>query len=176
MDGRWYPVVVSALIVGCGGDVDTGHPDATGGQMAAYYGIRVFTGGSAGIDTGMPTETGGVIGMFYGPPLVTGGTSTGGTASTGGASSTIDIRACLADSDCTQCVYITAPSNSGECDHALGCCGGQVMNKETCTANQAAWEANCSGQGYSPPDCPCIIDLGCSFSCKSDECGYWCSS
>lgn len=144
MDKRWYPVAVSALIVGCAGDVDSGSPAATGGYSAGYYGVRISSGGSPGIDAG-----------------------------TGGSTSTVDVRACQADSDCTQCVYITAPSNSGECPNALGCCGGQVMNQETCNWNQGAWEANCSGQGYTAPICPCILPVSNTLSCKNGECGFW---
>ena len=107
MDKLWYPVAVSALIVGCGGDVDAGSPAATGGQVSVYYGVSVFTGGSAGIDTGYPTNTGGLVAIEYGPVQITGGSSStsggaaglGGIDATGGATSTIDVRACLADSD-----------------------------------------------------------------------------
>ena len=167
MDKRWYPVAVSALIVSCGGDVDSGSPAATGGYSAGYYGVRISSGGTPGIDTGTPAETGGVAMVHYGPAIVT-----------GGSTSTVDVRACQADSDCTQCVYITAPSNSSECANALGCCGGQVMNQETCNWNQGAWEANCSGQGYTPPICPCIspcasTSVSCSPSCQNGECGFW---
>ena len=178
MDKRWYPVAVSALIVGCGGDVDSGSPAATGGRASVYYGVSVSTGGTTGIDTGTPTETGGTNHVYYGPWPVTGGASTGGTAGSGGATTTVDVRACSADSDCTQCVYVTAPSNSGQCANALGCCGGQVMNQETCNWNQGAWEANCSGQGYTIPVCPCIstcasTSVSCGPSCKNGECGFW---
>ena len=171
MDKRWYPVAVSALIVGCGGDVDSGSPAATGGYPAAYYGVSISTGGTVGIDTGGPTESGGVIAIVYGPATVT-----GGNPSTGGATSVVDVTACSTDSDCTQCVYATAPSSSSECSNALGCCGGPVMNKETCNWDQGAWEANCAGQGYTMPMCPCPIRPSCSLSCQGGECGYWCSS
>jgi hypothetical protein len=176
MDKLWYPVAVSAMVVGCAGDVDSGNPAATGGYPAVFYGVSIFTGGAPGIDAGRPTETGGVIAMSYGPLLVTGGASTGGSASTGGATSTVDVRACRTDSDCTQCVYNTAPGKSSECPNTLGCCGGQVMNKETCNWNQGAWQANCSGQGYTIPDCLCLspcAGASCILSCKNGECGFW---
>ena len=165
MDKLWYSVAVSALVVGCGGDVDSGSPAATGGFPTVFYGVA--TGGTTGIDTGTPAETGGVAMVDYGPAIVT-----------GGSTSKIDVRACQTDSDCTQCVYITAPSNSGQCPNALGCCGGQVMNQETCNWNQGAWEANCSGQGYTVPMCPCIspcmgTGASCAPSCKNGECGFW---
>ena len=152
MDKLWYPVAVSALVVGCGADVDSGGPAATGGYPDVFYGVAA--GGTS----------------------ATGGSFNGGAASGGGATSVVDVRACVADSDCTQCVYITAPSNSGECANALGCCGGQAMNKETCNWNQRAWEANCSGQGYTAPICPCIPACGtasCAFVCTNGECGFW---
>lgn len=161
----WYPVAVSALVVGCGGSVDSGSPT---------------TGGVSGIDTGYPTETGGLFLGFYGPPPMGGASSTsggttslGGTTAVGGSTSTSDDQACTSDSDCTQCVYITAPSNSNQCTDALGCCGGQVINQTTCAINQAAWEANCSGQGYTIPICPCVSLANSTLSCKNGECGFW---
>ena len=165
MDKLWYPVAASILIVGCGGDVDTGSPAATGGQVSVYYGVSVFTGGSAGIDTGYPTDSGGLVAIEYGPVQATGGSSStsggansfGGAAATGGVTSAIDAGPCLADSDCVQCVYVTAPSTSGECANATVCCGGKLLSQATCAANQAAWEANCSGQGYQLPVCTCIL-------------------
>lgn len=161
MDKRWYPVAVSALIVGCGGDVNSG---------------GTATGGVSGIDTGYPTETGGLFLGFYGPPPTGGASSTsGGASSLGGsisAGGATYIRACSTDSDCTQCVYVTAPSNSSECTNALGCCGGQVMNTTTCATNQAAWEANCSNQGYPIPECPCVACASCTLSCTNGECGF----
>ncbi len=78
MDKRWYPVAFSVAIVGCGGDVDSGSPAATGGLPAAFYGIMISTGGSTGIDTGTPNATGGQIFMVdYGPVSVLGGGSVG---------------------------------------------------------------------------------------------------
>ena len=160
MDKLWYPVAVSALVAGCGGDVDSGNPAATGGYPTVFYGVA--TGGVSGIDTGTPADTGGFATVHYGPAIVT-----------GGSTSVVDVRACQTDSDCTQCVYITSPSNSGECPNALGCCGGQVMNQETCNRNQGAWEANCSGQGYTVPMCPCIQPASNTLTCKNGECGFW---
>lgn len=75
MDKRWYPVAVSALIVGCGGDVDTGSST---------------TGGSTGVDAGTPTAMGGTtsrIAVPYGPvPFHNGvsGSAYGGSSSLGG--------------------------------------------------------------------------------------------
>ncbi len=154
MDKLWYPVAVSALVVGCAGDVDSGSPAATGGLYPGFYGpLPIFTGGSSSTSGGA--------------------TSLGGTTAVGGSTSKVDVRACLADSDCTQCSYITAPSNSSECPNALGCCGGQVMNTTTCATNQAAWEANCSNQGYTIPECPCVACASCTLSCTNGECGFW---
>lgn len=143
-------VLGAIALTGCGGQIDT-----AGGTTSSASGGTSAVGGTA----------------------VMGGTAaTGGTASVGGSTSTIDVRACLADSDCTPCVYVTAPSNSGECANTLGCCGGQVMNQETCNWNQGAWEANCSGQGYTIPDCMCLspcAGASCTLGCKNGECGFW---
>ena len=76
MDKLWYPVAVSALIVGCGGDVDTSGPASSGG--------------STGVDTGTPTATGGFTGMIPVPygviPINSGGSSSayGGSSGFGG--------------------------------------------------------------------------------------------
>ena len=65
MDKLWYPVAFSALIVGCGGNVDTGS--------------STTTGGSTGVDTGTPSATGGLTVMIAVPygviPINTGGSS-----------------------------------------------------------------------------------------------------
>ena len=73
MDKLWYSVAVSALVVGCGGDVDSGSPAAAGGFPTVFYGVA--TGGTTGIDTGTPAETGGVAMVDYGPAIVTGGST-----------------------------------------------------------------------------------------------------
>ena len=139
-------ILWSVVLTGCGGQIDT-------------------ASGTTSSTTGGATATGGTS--------ATGGAYTGGNSPAGGASSTIDIRACLTDSDCTQCLYITAPSNPNQCDDALGCCGGQVMNTTTCATNQAAWEANCSGYGYTIQGCPCISCGTCTLGCKNGECGFY---
>ena len=79
MDKRWYPVAFSVAMVGCSGDVDNGHPGATGGSPAAFYGIMITTGGSQGIDAGKPTTTGGFNSVpYYGVISPTGGSSAAG--------------------------------------------------------------------------------------------------
>ncbi len=138
-------ILWSVVLMGCGGKTDAAH-----GTTSPSAGGTSATGGVSAI--------GGTI-------------TTGGNASR--LTSTTDVGACSTDSDCTQCVYITAPSNSSECPNALGCCGGQVMNQATCTANYGAWEANCSGQGYTIPICPCVARLNNTISCKNGECGFW---
>ena len=128
---------------------------------------------------GLVDASGELVSHASGGTTATGGTSatgwayTGGTSSLGGSTSTGDSRACTSDSDCTQCLYITAPSNSNQCTDALGCCGGQVMNATTCAGNQAAWEANCSGYGYTIQGCPCISCGTCTLSCRNGECGFY---
>jgi hypothetical protein len=79
MDKRWYPVAFSVVMVGCSGDVDNGHPGATGGSPAAFYGIMITTGGSRGIDAGIPTATGGFNSVpYYGVISPAGGSSAAG--------------------------------------------------------------------------------------------------
>lgn len=138
-------LLVPVMLAGCGGLLDSPAGSPTGGTAA--------TGGAAS----------------------TGGTAeTGGTPSTGGSAATGNTRACTSDSDCTQCTYIAAPTNSNDCDGALGCCGGQVMNISTCAANQAAWEANCANRGYTFPNCPCLsCGFNCKLSCLNGQCGFW---
>jgi hypothetical protein len=103
----------------------------------------------------------------------------GGVASTGTPSATngappANDRSCGNDDDCVQCVYIAAPSDPGQCNSGLGCCGGQVMNKLACAINQAAWQANCAGRGFTAPTCPCIICRGATLpTCQNGECGFW---
>jgi hypothetical protein len=75
MDKLWYPVAFSALIMGCGGDVDTSGSTSSGG--------------SAGVDAGTPTATGGTtsrIAVPYGPvpfPNGVSGSAYGGSSSLG---------------------------------------------------------------------------------------------
>ncbi len=47
----WYPVAVSTLVVGCGGDLDSGSPTATGGTAVAGSGLG-GTQASGGAATG----------------------------------------------------------------------------------------------------------------------------
>ena len=60
MDKRWYPVALSAVMVGCGGDtfsggaptgggssIDGGTPVATGGNPTVFYGVMTMSGGKA---------------------------------------------------------------------------------------------------------------------------------
>ncbi len=130
--------------------------------------------GSPGRDSGAQMGgTGGQGGM--GGSMFTGGTTmTGGTASTGESAPPTDDRACAGDDDCVQCIYATAPSNPDQCENALGCCGGPVMNKTVCATNQAAWQVNCSNRGYTVPSCPCTVCSGViPPTCRNGECGLW---
>jgi hypothetical protein len=112
-----------------------------------------------------------------GGSTLTAAATTGGTTSTGGSGATSNDHACTADGDCTQCVYATTPGNPQECEGALGCCGGPVMNKTACATNEAAWQAHCSNRGYEVPMCPCIVPCGGESgpSCRNGMCGYWCN-
>jgi hypothetical protein len=146
--------------------------------LACTYRTDLLAGSPAGGDSG--PRTGGTTTLLgqggMGGSMLTGGTATGGTTSTGASAPTSNDRACTSDDDCVQCVYATAPNNPDQCEKALGCCGGPVMNKPACATNQAAWQANCSNRGYTAPVCPCIIP--CSgpslLTCRNGECGYWC--
>jgi hypothetical protein len=119
---------------------------------------------------GVPPGGQGGSGMG-GAPATGGITVAGGTTGTGG-SSVEDARACTTDDDCLQCVYATAPNDTGECENALGCCGGPVMNQTACAKNKAAWQAHCADRGYTPPICPCIV-CGGPLGCRNGRCGYW---
>jgi hypothetical protein len=151
MCSRYALVALVLMAAACGGSVNTAI-DGTGGGTAV--------GGSGG-GTGVGGAGGG-----------TGGTS-GSTGGSDAATSDGNSSACTSDSDCTQCVYTAAPTNATECDGVLGCCGGQVMNKTTCSANQAAWNATCSRQSYTIPSCPCMACGNCSLGCLHGECGFW---
>jgi hypothetical protein len=148
---RYALAALVLMAAACGGAVNS---DGSGGGIAV--------GGSGG----------GVIAGGAGNG--TAGSGTGGSDSgSDGATSNGNGRACTRDSDCTQCVYTAAPTSANQCDGVLGCCGGQVMNTTTCSANQAAWNANCSSQGYAIPSCPCVACGNCSLGCSHGECGFW---
>jgi hypothetical protein len=74
MDKRWYPLACSAIIVGCGGDTQSGDAAGTGGK-------------SGGIDGGTPHATGGMWSVYYGISIGGSFFQTGGSTSTGGTSS-----------------------------------------------------------------------------------------
>ncbi len=77
---------------------------------------------------------------------------------------------CSNDSDCTQCLYFTAPTDSGQCeiDASISCCSGPVLSKLQCDANQSAWNSNCSNK----PSCsqtPCPVTT-CGVACRNGIC------
>jgi hypothetical protein len=139
--------------------------DLLGGSRTANFGVS-STGGAG--------TTGRSDGMG-GSPL-SGAAATGGTTSTGGSAQAGGDRACTSDDDCVQCVYATAPGSPDQCENALGCCGGPVMNQKVCGAHEAAWQANCSNPGYTVPICPCIMPCTGDnlLTCENGECGYYC--
>jgi hypothetical protein len=104
-------------------------------------------------------------------------TTMSGISSTGGSGSSENVRACSSDEDCVRCIYATTPSSTDECQGALGCCGGPVVNKSVCDTNEAAWQAHCANRGYVVPVCPCIIPCtgGNQPTCRSGQCGIWCN-
>ena len=89
---NWYPAAtLSALLLSCGGTtaddnggapgstggnsaIDSGVPAATGGMLVAFYGMRVFTGGTPSFGGAIDAGTGGAA--AGGIDSFTGGTST----------------------------------------------------------------------------------------------------
>jgi hypothetical protein len=125
--------------------------DATGGAMSA--------GGAAG--KGGTQAAGGVTG-------------TGGSTSTSdGSVSTADLDTCSSDADCTSCNWGEAPTDSSHCTGSY-CCGGPILTKKRCDANQAAWAAYCPGQSPPVGMCPCLGCTGQSIGCVGGQCGLWC--
>ena len=47
------------------------------------------------------------------------------------------------------------------------------MNLASCASNQIAWDANCTGRGYTIPVCPCVLPSTNTLSCFNGQCGYW---
>jgi len=89
MDNRWYPVAISAVILGCGADVDGGAPAGTGGLPNYYYGPLI--GGATSINTGAPNTSGGYPSVYYGIRFLTGGAaSSGGPTTDVGGRTSID--------------------------------------------------------------------------------------
>jgi hypothetical protein len=143
--------------------------------LACTYRTALLVGEDERASTGGSPAVHGQAGTGGAGP--TGGSSaTGGATSTGGSGATSNDRRCERDEDCVQCVYASAPSNPDQCEGALGCCGGPVMNQKACASNEVAWQAKCSGRAYTIPVCPCIIP--CSgenrITCRDGKCGYWC--
>jgi hypothetical protein len=137
-----------------GGEGGLSMGGATGGQK-----------GMGGTALGGATASGGMLGGA--------GTARGGTPGSGGSGSAGIDRTCTTDDDCLQCIYASAPGDPDQCENALGCCGGPVMNRTACAINEAAWKANCSNRGFEPPICPCILCGPMGPSCKDGKCGYW---
>jgi hypothetical protein len=130
---------------------------------------------NGGPQTGGATATGGQGGMG-GLTSIGGSTSPTAATSTGGTGSASNDRGCTSDDDCVQCVYASTPGSPDQCEGALGCCGGPVMNRVACARNEAAWQANCANRGYTVPVCPCIIPCpgDSPLRCENGECGYFC--
>lgn len=140
-------------------------PVATFMALACTY--RTDLRPSSDRDTGLAPEAAGVGGTGGALPAgATGGTTTGTDARP-----PADDGACSRDDECIRCVYLSAPANSSECEQALGCCGGPVMNQTACELHKTAWNAYCAGRGYSAPNCPCIACTGDTPVCKNGQCG-----
>ncbi len=97
----------------------------------------------------------GLVSCTNDPPKYDGGTSQ---------------SACSTDSDCTRCLYFTAPENSSQCeiDASSSCCSGPVLNKQQCTADQSTWESNCPAKP-SRSQSPCPIST-CGVACRNGVC------
>ena len=177
----WTIAVVGSLVgMACSNQTGLRQRNSPDGALVSPDGTAGVAGGGGMGGAGATGGAGGEAGTG-GNTVPTGGSSggnqggTSGTASAGGATSTINSRDCTNDSDCTQCPYVKAPSNSNECAGGLGCCGGQVMNTVACSANRTAWDTNCANQGYTVPVCPCVLPCtdNCPPTCRNGECGFW---
>jgi hypothetical protein len=62
---------------------------------------------------------------------------------------------CTLDTDCTACMYPTAPKSSSECYCTT--CAGTVLSTVECDANRAAWEFYCSTVKLICPLYLCVI-------------------
>jgi hypothetical protein len=142
-----------------------------GGQCMTF----VMAGGAdaAADATGGATSAGGGAGSG-GTQAAGGATGTGGSTSTSdGSVSTADLDTCSSDADCTSCNWGGAPTDSSQCTGTY-CCGGRIMSKKRCDANQAAWATYCPGQSPTLGNCACVGCTGQSIGCVGGQCGLWC--
>ena len=133
-----------------------------GGTMArggtAAGGAAVGTGGST-------SASGGLSG--HGGAQATGGQVGAGGAVSGAGGSSPDT--CSIDSDCAACIWETAPTDSSHCAHSY-CCGGMIVSKKRCEANQAAWSSYCPNQSPKDESCKCVGCDGQAIGCVGGQC------
>jgi len=174
---------VVLLVVACGGSSFEGVGGSagsnSGGESTAGASGKT-SGGSAsgGTASGGTTSAGSSNGGSNSGGTNRGGTSNGGSAS-GGVSSAGSANggaasggsagnpsACEADTDCAACRYATAPKSEMDC--YCPSCGQTPLSKATCTANQTAWQKQCS---QAPILCPAIACVEPPIpQCKSHTC------
>lgn len=140
-----------------------------GGQCMTF--VMADSADAAADTTGGATSAGGGAGGG-GTQAAGGATGTGGSTSISDGSTT-DLDTCSGDADCTSCNWGEAPIDSSHCAGTY-CCGGPVLTKKRCDANQAAWAAYCPGQSPPVGMCPCLGCPGQSIGCVNGQCGLWC--
>jgi hypothetical protein len=150
----------AVLLVACGGSSST---DGSGAAAGMGSGGEAAAGSSAGGASNGGASAGGVSnGGASNGGASNGGANNGGT-SNGGTSSG---NQCTTVSDCTACAYPTAPQKPADCYCAS--CATTVLSKTTCSANQAAWTAQCSAM---PRPCPAIACIAPPIpSCTDQMC------
>ena len=152
------------------------------GRTSLTHGV-LGTGGTLGV-----TSTGGVLVGTGGSTSATGGVSgsggtraagggelgTGGATSASGGSAASDLDACSGDDDCRQCNWGAAPTDASQCT-GYYCCGGIILSRRRCEANQAAWAITCPNQSPQPGVCPCVVECpGQAIACVGGRCGLSC--
>lgn len=96
---------------------------------------------------------------------MSGSFGTGGLAATGG-NSAANTAACNSTSDCTNCMYKSAPTSSSDCYCAP--CAATPMNVDTCNANEAAYDKFCLVQARTCVAIPCVAPA--SLMCDNGTC------
>jgi hypothetical protein len=151
---------------GNGGNTSAG--SATAGKSSAGASSDAGSSSSAGASRGGTSNGGAETGGASSAGATSGGVSSAGSA-TGGApsgGSGGNPLACDNDTDCAACRYATAPKTAMDC--YCPSCGQTPLSKSACTANQAAWQKQCS---QAPMVCPAIACVEPPIpQCKSHMC------
>jgi hypothetical protein len=165
---------VALMVVACGGPsfeaAEGSAGTASGGDDDTAAGSGNISGGSAtagtsnagttsGAGRGGGTSNGGAAsGGASSAGATSGGVSSAGRAgsATGGApsgGSSGNSLACDSDTDCAACQYPTAPKSVMDC--YCPSCGQTPLSKSACTANQTAWQKQCSQVPIACPGIAC---------------------